>query len=511
MAIIISLLQLGLGYFVFRAIYRLYFHPLAKVPGPKLAALTSWYCAYYDIIGGGQSIWKIKELHEQYGPVVRTRPDTVHVNDPAFIDKLYTQSPQLVRERAQAVLNMFTTHLSMLPTRDHHLHRQRRSLLSKFFSQANVRRLVPVVNDTLENLHRRFEGWAKEGKPIVMNAPWQAATKDVIEAYAFGGTGLKCLDMEDCNRPFFQLLNQERATHVSVHFHWLMDAMIRMPPAIMSRLDTKILHFQRFLWDLEKIIENIRGSKESPERRTIFDDILRSDVPDAEKSTPRMVDEAMVLAIAGSDTTALTMVAICYEILTQPEIFKRLRTELESVMPETTQPPDPAKLDSLPYLNALIEEALRFYPAATHRQDRVAPNEDLVYEYPDGKTLLLPKGSAIGMTAPLVNRHPSLFEDPDTFNPDRYLEDPKLMHRHLTFSKGGRQCLGMNLAYQELQTFTAGVWRKYAPYDPTKKVQDGPTIELFNTTREDVSIWADYVTPSPKPGSQGMRVIIRLE
>lgn len=224
-----------------------------------------------------------------------------------------------------------------------------------------------------------------------------------------------------------------------------------------------------------------------------------------------MVDEAMVLAIAGADTTALTLVAICYEILTQPKIFERLRAELDSVMPDATQPPDPAKLDKLPYLNALIEEALRFYPTATHRQDRVAPNEDLVYEYSDGRTLTLPRGYIIGMTAPLVNRHPALCDDPDTFDPERYIRDPKLIHRHLTFSKGARQCLGMNLAYQELQTFTAGIWRKYAPYDSTKQGQGGPTIELYKTTHEDVGLWSDFVTPSPKPGSQGMRVIIRLE
>ncbi|KAG9258790.1 cytochrome P450 [Emericellopsis atlantica] len=510
MASFLLLLELGVTYFVCRAIYRLYFHPLAKVPGPKLAALTTWYCAYYDIIEGGQYVWKIKELHDQYGPVVRTMPDVVHVNDPAFIDKLYTQSPQQVRERPWTVLNMFTTHLSMLPTRDHYLHRRRRALISKFFSQANVRKLVPVVNDTLEDLHRRFEGWAKEGKPVVMRVPWQAATKDVIAAYAFGG-GVKCLQMEDCNQPFFQLLNQERASKVPVHFYWVMQAMIKIPPSIMNKLNPAIPHFERFLGDLGKIIESIRNDKETPERSTIFHDILRSDVAESEKATPRMVDEAMVLAIAGSDTTALTMVAICYEILTQPKIFKRLRAELDSVMPDATQPPDPVKLDNSPYLNALIEEALRFYPSASHRQDRVAPNEDLVYEYTDGRTLTLPKGSIIGMTAPLVNRHPSLCDDPDTFDPDRYIQDPKLMHRHLTFNKGARQCLGMNLAYQELQTFTAGVWRKYAPYDPSKKVQGGPTMELYETTKEDVAMWSDFVTPSPKPGSPGVRVIVRLE
>lgn len=47
--------------------YRLFFHPLAKFPGPRLAAATSWYEAYYEIIQRGQFSNKISELHDKYG------------------------------------------------------------------------------------------------------------------------------------------------------------------------------------------------------------------------------------------------------------------------------------------------------------------------------------------------------------------------------------------------------------------------------------------------------------
>jgi hypothetical protein len=49
------------------AIYRLYFHPLAHIPGPKLAALTWWYEFYFDGIQQGKYVFKIQELHKQYG------------------------------------------------------------------------------------------------------------------------------------------------------------------------------------------------------------------------------------------------------------------------------------------------------------------------------------------------------------------------------------------------------------------------------------------------------------
>jgi hypothetical protein len=54
-------------YILTLSVYRLYLSPVAKFPGPKLAALTFWYEFYYDVIKRGRYTWKIKELHEKYG------------------------------------------------------------------------------------------------------------------------------------------------------------------------------------------------------------------------------------------------------------------------------------------------------------------------------------------------------------------------------------------------------------------------------------------------------------
>lgn len=51
-------------------VYRLYFSPLSKFPGPKLAAATLLYEFYYDVVRRGQYTFKIKELHKQYGIVL---------------------------------------------------------------------------------------------------------------------------------------------------------------------------------------------------------------------------------------------------------------------------------------------------------------------------------------------------------------------------------------------------------------------------------------------------------
>jgi len=62
-----ALLLSLLARFLCLAIYRLYFHPLRKFPGPKLAICTYLYEQYYEVIKQGQYTFKLRELHEKYG------------------------------------------------------------------------------------------------------------------------------------------------------------------------------------------------------------------------------------------------------------------------------------------------------------------------------------------------------------------------------------------------------------------------------------------------------------
>lgn len=71
---LVSLRSLATGtallflYVFCQALYRLYFSPIAKFPGPKLAALTFWYEFYFDVVKRGRYLWEIAKMHEKYGP-----------------------------------------------------------------------------------------------------------------------------------------------------------------------------------------------------------------------------------------------------------------------------------------------------------------------------------------------------------------------------------------------------------------------------------------------------------
>ena len=65
--VIVSLASVFVLYVAGLVVYRLFFHPLAKYPGPRLAAITRYYEAYYDLWKGGIYTFKIGELHKEYG------------------------------------------------------------------------------------------------------------------------------------------------------------------------------------------------------------------------------------------------------------------------------------------------------------------------------------------------------------------------------------------------------------------------------------------------------------
>ena len=60
----------GAAYLLVLAIHRLWFNPLAKFPGPKLAALSRWYEFYYEVVLRGQFTFHIQDLHKKYGTTV---------------------------------------------------------------------------------------------------------------------------------------------------------------------------------------------------------------------------------------------------------------------------------------------------------------------------------------------------------------------------------------------------------------------------------------------------------
>lgn len=67
LAVLVVAATTTVGYWLAVAAYRLFFHPIAHFPGPKLAGLTRWYEFYYELVQQGQMTFHIQDLHKTYG------------------------------------------------------------------------------------------------------------------------------------------------------------------------------------------------------------------------------------------------------------------------------------------------------------------------------------------------------------------------------------------------------------------------------------------------------------
>jgi len=229
----------------------------------------------------------------------------------------------------------------------------------------------------------------------------------------------------------------------------------------------------------------------------------------------RLKSEALIVVGAGTLTTSWALCVAIYHLLASPRILAKLKAELISAMPDSSPQTPLARLEQLPYLNAIIQEALRLSYGVASRLQRI-PHEPLPFDAPEGKSWVIPPGTPVSMTSVLLHHNESIFPDSKTFLPERWLENPRLDKYLVAFSKGSRQCLGINLAYAEMRLCLSNIFRRFGSAelrasgimygDLTKN--DLGILSLFETTIKDVEIVADGFIPLRAEGSKGIRIQI---
>ena len=167
-------------YFVSTTIYNLCLSPISKIPGPKLAAATWWYEYYYDVVKYGKYVFKVMDMHKEYGPIVRISPYEVHISDPDFYDTLYASSSTNRKDRWSFYTNGLGLPVSTLGTVEYNLHRRRRAAMSSFFSKQKVAKLQPVVEERARKLADRLAGLAPTGEIVPINLAFSAFTNGMI-------------------------------------------------------------------------------------------------------------------------------------------------------------------------------------------------------------------------------------------------------------------------------------------------------------------------------------------
>lgn len=170
--------------------------------------------------------------------------------------------------------------------------------------------------------------------------------------------------------------------------------------------------------------------------------MLSSNVlPPSEKTVERLSNEVRTLVAAGSETTANALRVATFHLATNLSMTQRLRNEIQSVQPDAHTPATWRRLEQLPYLTGVAMESIRLSYGVSTRLPRISPNETLVYE-----KYAIPPGTPISMSNVLLLKHEDIYDDPDAFRPERWLDpvERRRQERYFhPFLKGTRNCLGM--------------------------------------------------------------------
>jgi cytochrome P450 len=420
--------------------------------------LTFWYEFYYELYPHQfQYGFKIKQLHAQYGPIVRINPIHLHIHDHEFIDAIYAGGSHR-RDRCSWWHHVGSKTMagSMLEAIDHDLHKSRRGAVSSFFSKRSVLALEPLIFNSVEKLLQRFRD--EQGDKIVnLNYAFAAMTLDVISAYCFGES-MDTLSIPEYGKDWLDTMhNGIQSRPVGRQFPWLVNTILDIPPDFMAKISSDMAKINGFTHQMLPKIERIlAGENEKRDvQKTIFHHIRDGDLSKEEKEPIRLMGESHILLGAGGETTARTLAVTTYYIMKKQDMRKRLRHELKTVMPQPDSGITLAQLEALPYLvfaspmhnlwrfidelqSAIINEGLRVAHGVSSRQPRIATHEDLIY-----KQWTIPRGTPVMQSAYLLHTDPNIFPDPLDFQPQRWLDNPGLKRHLFAFGRGSRSCLGM--------------------------------------------------------------------
>ncbi|KAI5922175.1 putative flavonoid 3-hydroxylase [Camillea tinctor] len=486
-------------------IYRLYFHPLAKFPGPKIAAATELYEMAVDLNPwkGGTFMNTVNKMHDKYGPIVRINPHEIHVRDSTWLGTLYTGPANGKRNKYEPFAKLAGAPNAAFGTVEHDLHRLRRGALNPMFSKAAIAASVPAMYDHVEGLFKLFDKQINRDGFAEVRTDYLAYTTSNIYTYAIGQpSGL--LDDEEKTIQWRRSIGASAEwTLVARHFSWMLAYALKMPRRIMKVIMYDLSGIAGSHHDMSKLamkeIESHKRQgedmKKSGEFQTVFRSILtNNNLPPWEKTPTRMAEEAFILIGAGGETTARALTAVTYFVLSNKDtVLPKLKEELLSVMPDPLSRPSVKELERLPYLTGVIKESLRIMALFTSRLPVVSPDKPLQY-----KDWVIPAGTPTSMSTRDILHDPEIFERPNEFIPERWLPSnpdiEKLNRYFVPFSHGNRVCVGMNFAYAELYVVIASVFRR-------------KSFELHDTIRErDVDIVRDCFLGETAHNTKGVRI-----
>ncbi|KAE8382393.1 cytochrome P450 [Aspergillus bertholletiae] len=400
-------------------IYNLYIHPLKDIPGPFLARITRWWLFVLEMRGNPHS--EILELHKEYGVMMRISPNEISIADLEASSVIYGQTSKF--EKSHYFYRSFEDQASNLFTiRDRQQHSQDKRLISHAFSRANIIQHQTSIYDHGLYLMDKIAQRAENDRTIPLFNAFRCMTLDTISDFAFGKS-TDALKSEDFHSVIFDGI--DNATH-SVpffqHFPILRELLRWSSYYNINSVPNGFLK-------LGQVANDGFQEMDASDTWTMFKNMIASAGKKSQTlSKEHLIAEAIVMIVAGTDTTAVALSTTLHKLLQMPEIYQKLQDEIRTIMPSINSQPAFDKLDALPLLDACLKEGLRISCPSRVRLPRTVPAEGWTF-----KGYHFPPGTIV-------------FPSPMDYDPLRWIVDTdqkrEMMSNFHPFSRGTRQCIG---------------------------------------------------------------------
>jgi cytochrome P450 len=337
-------------------IYRRFFHPLAKIPGPFLPAVTKLYQSYYNC----RYYLEIERLHDRYGPVVRITPDEVHIaTNSDDYDKIYHVGSKY--SKSPNFYNALCVPHSSVGTASNEMHKIKRGAMNPIFARQKVLDVESIVQDKVAKVIRRLESSVSKTSVanetgVDLHHAFRAVSVDVASEFAFGNC-YNFLDKSDTGAKFFEMARGiGPALYAFQQFPSLQILALKIPPWLAPLLSRPLGYVTSMQAECIRQIESVKEKMSQGHdtgRSTIFTTLLsEDDKPDGFRvpTTLELKDEAYSVLVAAADTTGNAMTVAAFNVIYNPVIYEKLAKELESCFPDKTSQLPFVELERLPYL-----------------------------------------------------------------------------------------------------------------------------------------------------------------
>ncbi|XP_055933978.1 cytochrome P450 3A5-like [Argiope bruennichi] len=367
-----------------------------------------------------------------------------------------------------------------------------RTTITPAFTSKRMRQMGSIINECAKSVIEVCEKHCEKGEPVDCKGMFGAFTMDVIAKSAFG---TQINSHNDPQNEFVRKVQESFLSFTIPRFifsilvpTWLLKLLpASLNPMLLDKdnffrdVITKIIQkrketgtrYNDFLQLLmDAAVENARlENQETAEDETDrFGSVSNNDALSAYIKHKNITDtellaQCVMFFMAGYETTATVLTYVAYCLAINPEWQEKVIKEVDEGFQKHKEMSYDA-VREMKILDAVVSETLRMHPPATSTE-RTA-----VEDYKLGNTgIVIEKGMRV--TIPTLSMHydPDFFQDPDTFNPERFLDEPKHpQYAYLPFGAGPRNCLGMRFALLEIKMCISNVLRHFRlkPHATTK-------------------------------------------